>query len=132
MLATISGSATSESIAAAPKKERPKTIPSVVVWLRKPSAGLEKMTMPNSARTMVGIPAIASMVDSATRASAVGRPYSESQTAIPTPAGRAIAIAIAPTIRVPISGSRMPPVVAWLKPALGAVVSRSRLTKRSP
>ena len=87
MLATISGSATSESIAEAAKKERPKTTPSVV-RLRKPSAVLEKITVPNRARTIEGMPAIASIVDSVIRASAAGRPYSTSQTAIATPAGQ--------------------------------------------
>ena len=71
MLATISGSATSESIAEAAKKERPKTTPSEV-RLRKPSAVLEKITVPNRARTIEGMPAIASIVDSVIRASAVG------------------------------------------------------------
>ncbi len=84
MLATISGSATSESIAEAAKKERPKTMPSVL-RLRKPSAVLEKITVPNRASTIEGMPAIASIVDSVIRASAVGRPYSTSQTAIAMP-----------------------------------------------
>ena len=104
MLATTSGSATSESIAAAAKNERPKTTPSEV-RLRKPSAVLEKITVPNSARTIEGMPAIISIVDSATRASADGRPYSLSQTAIADarPAARSRS-PIAATIRVPISG----------------------------
>jgi hypothetical protein len=79
---------------------------------------------------MVGIPAIASIVDSAIRASAVGRPYSSSQTAIPTPIGRRRHRHRADD-RVPISGSRMPPVVAWLKPALRRR-DRSKLRKRRP
>ena len=118
MLATTSGSATSESIAAAAKKERPKTTPSEV-RLRKPSAVLEKITVPNSASTIEGMPAIISIVDSATRASATGRPYSLSQTAIATPTGSAIAMPIAATIRVPISASEKPPVSASVKPAVG-------------
>ena len=112
MLATISGSATSESIAEAAKKERPKTTPSVL-RLRKPSAVLEKITVPNRASTIEGMPAIASIVDSVIRASAAGRPYSTSQTAIATPTGRAIAIPIAATIRVPKRASEKPPVSVW-------------------
>ena len=81
MLATTSGRATSESIAAAAKKERPKTMPSEV-RLRKPSAVLEKITVPKRARTIEGMPAIASIVDSVIRARPAGRPYSTSQTAI--------------------------------------------------
>ncbi len=67
MLATTSGRATSESIAAAAKKERPKTTPSEV-RLRKPSAVLEKITVPKRASTIEGMPAIASIVDSVIRA----------------------------------------------------------------
>ena len=52
---------------------------------------LEKITVPNSASTIEGMPAIISIVDSTTRASADGRPYSLSQTAIATPTGSAIA-----------------------------------------
>ena len=118
MLATISGSATSESIAAAPKNERPKTTPSVVAAEEAERRAREDQRA-EQRQDDRGLPAIVSIVDSATRASAVGRPYSVSQTAMPTPTGRAIAIAIAPTISVPISGSRKPPVVAWLKPAFG-------------
>jgi hypothetical protein len=79
VLATTSGKATRESIVEAAKKERPKTTPSEV-RLRKPSAVLEKITVPNRARTIEGMPAIASIVDSAIRASAAGRPYSTNQT----------------------------------------------------
>ena len=104
----------------------------MVSRLRKPSAGLEKITVPNRARTIDGTPAIISIVDSAARASAAGRPNSVSQTATATPAGSAIAIAIAATMTVPISGSSTPPVVFWLKPTFGGVVSRSRLTYRTP
>ena len=109
MLATISGSATSESIVAAAKKERPKTTPSEV-RLRKPSAVLEKITVPNRARTIEGMPAIASIVDSVIRARVAGRPYSTSQIAIPTPAGSAIEIPITATIMVPKKASEKPPL----------------------
>ncbi len=122
MLATTSGSATSESIAEAAKKERPKTTPSEL-RLRKPSAVLEKITVPNRARTIEGMPAIASIVDSVIRASAAGRPYSTSQTAIATPVGSAIAIAITATIMVPKRASEKPPLSAWLKPAEAGVTS---------
>ncbi len=71
VLATTSGSATSESIVEAAKKERPKTTPSEV-RLRNPSTVLEKIRVPNSARTIEGMPAIASIVDSTTRARADG------------------------------------------------------------
>ena len=95
-----------------------------MVWLRKPSTGAVNRIAPNSASTTDGSPASISTVDSATRASAVGRPNSLSQTAIPTPTGVAIAIANDPTIRVPSSGSRKPPVWLSLTPAAGLVTSR--------
>ena len=105
----------------------------MVSRLRKPSAALEKITVPNSARTIDGIPAITSIVDSAARASATGRPNSRQPDGDRDPRpGGAIAIAIAATIAVPISGSRMPPVASWLKPAFGGVVSSSRLTYLIP
>ena len=63
-------------------------------------------------------------MDSATRASAAGRPNSLSQTAIAMPTGSAIAIAITATIRVPSSGSRKPPVSFSLKPGAGLVTNR--------
>ena len=122
MLATISGRATSESIVAAAKKERPKTTPSEV-RLRKPSAVLEKITVPNRARTIEGMPAIASIVDSVTRASAAGRPYSTSQIAMPTPTGSAIEMPITATIRVPKKASEKPPLWLWSKPAAAGVNS---------
>ena len=46
---------------------------------------LEKITVPNSASTIDGVPAIISTVDSTTRARAKGRPNSLSQTAIAMP-----------------------------------------------
>ena len=62
------------------------------------------------------MPAIVSIVDSVTRASADGRPYSLSQTRDRRRrAGAAIAIAIAATMSVPISGSRKPPVSACVE-----------------
>ena len=79
--------------------------------------------MPNSARTIEGMPAIASIVDSVTRARAAGRPYSTSQTAIPIPTGSAIEMPITATIRVPRRASEKPPVSAWLKPAVAGVTS---------
>ena len=84
---------------------------------------LEKITVPNRARTIEGMPAIASIVDSVTRASAAGRPYSTSQTAIATPAGSAIAIPIAATIMVPMRASEKPPVSLSLNPAEAGVTS---------
>ena len=123
MLLTISGSATSDRIAPAAKNERPNTTPPEL-RLRKPSAGLEKTTVPNSASTIDGVPATISTADSVSRASANGRPYSLSHTAVATPSGSAIAIAIAATSSVPSSGSRKPPVWVSLKPAVGWVTSR--------
>ena len=131
MLATISGRATSESIAEAAKKERPKTTPSEVL-LRKPRAVLPKITVPNRARTIEGIPAIASIVDSVIRARAAGRPYSVSQTAIPTPIGRASAIPITATIIVPTRASEKPPVWLSLNPAFAGVHSIEGFRNRSP
>ena len=84
---------------------------------------LEKITVPNSASTIDGVPAIISTVDSTIRARPKGRPNSLSQTAIATPTGSAIAIPITATMKVPTSGSRKPPVSAWLKPVFGDVVS---------
>ena len=84
---------------------------------------LEKITVPNSARTIEGMPAIASIVDSVIRASAAGRPNSTSQTAIPIPAGSAIEIPITATIRVPKRASEKPPVCAWVKPEVAGVTS---------
>ena len=69
------------------------------------------------------MPAIASIVDSVIRASAAGRPYSTSQTATPTPIGKAIPIPIAATIRVPISASENPPVWFSLNPDVAGVTS---------
>ena len=91
--------------------------------LRKASAVEEKITVPNRARTIEGMPAIASIVDSVIRASAAGRPYSTSQTAIAIPAGRASEIPMKATIRVPIRASEKPPVSLWVKPEAAGVVS---------
>ncbi len=57
------------------------------------------------------------------RASAAGRPYSTSQTAIATPVGSAIEIPITATIRVPKRASEKPPLSPWLKPAAAGVSS---------
>ena len=81
---------------------------------------LEKITVPNSASTIDGVPAIISTVDSTIRARAKGRPNSLSQTAIAMPSGSAIAMPIAATMNVPISGSRNPPVSALREPDLRA------------
>jgi hypothetical protein len=82
------------------------------------------MIVPKSASTIDGVPAIISIVDSAARASAKGRPYSLSQTPMPSPTGSAIAIAMSPTANVPINGSRKPPVSLSLNPAAGCVTNR--------
>ena len=122
MLATISGSATSESIAEAAKKERPKTTPSEV-RLRKPSAVLEKITVPNRARTIEGMPAIASIVDSVIRARAVGPPVLDQPDRDRDAGRQAIAIPITATIMVPNRASEKPPVWLWLNPAEAGVTS---------
>ena len=100
--------------------------------LRNPSAELWKIRVPNSASTIDGVPAIISMVDSATRASANGRPNSLSHTPTPMPTGAAIAIAIPPTRNVPTSGSRNPPVSASSKPGAGWVTKSSGRTYLTP
>jgi hypothetical protein len=74
---------------------------------------------------MEGMPAIASIVDSVIRASAAGRPYSTSQTAIAIPVGSAIAIPIRATIIVPTKASEKPPVSVSLKPEAAGVQSIS-------
>ena len=84
---------------------------------------LEKITVPNRARTIEGMPAIASIVDSVIRASAAGLPYSTSQTATPTPTGSAIEIPITATIRVPKKASEKPPLWLWPNPAEAGVNS---------
>ena len=94
-----------------------------VVRLRKPSAVLEKITVPKRARTIEGMPAIASTVDSVIRARAAGRPYSTSQTATPMPIGSAIEIPITATIRVPTKASEKPPVWLSLNPVAAGVTS---------
>jgi hypothetical protein len=72
------------------------------------------------------VPASISTVDSATRASAVGHPNSLNQTPTPIPAGSAIASARQATARVPIIGSKKPPLSDSEKPAAGEVTSSSR------
>ncbi len=57
------------------------------------------------------------------RASAAGRPYSTSQTAIATPVGSASEIPITATIMVPKRASEKPPVSVSLKPAAAGVTS---------
>ena len=54
---------------------------------RKPKALCWKTSRPKIASTMLGVPATISTPDSTARASPAGRPYSVSQTAIPTPIG---------------------------------------------
>ncbi len=86
-----------------------------------------KTSRPKIASTMLGVPATISTPDSTARASEDGRPYSVSQTAIPTPTGAAIAVAITVSARVPSSGSRKPPLLLWSRPAWGWLKIRSRL-----
>ncbi len=124
---TTSGRATSDSIAPAAKNDLPNTTPPLISD-RKPRACVSNSRMPNSARTTDGAPASISTVDSASRASATGRPYSLSQTATPTPTGPAMAIAITATMTVPIIGPRKPPVSFWLNPTCGLVHSSSGRT----
>ncbi len=84
-----------------------------------------KITVPNRASTIEGMPAIASIVTSVIRASARGRPYSTSQTAIATPIGSAIEIPITPRMMVPKKASEKPPVSPSVKPAAAGVTSWS-------
>ena len=129
---TTSGSAIRDSIAPAAKNDLPNTTPSEVVSDRKPSALESNSRIPNRASTTEGAPASISTVDSTTRASAVGRPYSLSQTATPTPTGPAMPIAIPATRKVPIRGPRNPPVSFWLKPTWGLVQISSGRRYRMP
>ena len=76
-----------------------------------------KTSSPKIASTIVGVPATISTPDSTARASAAGRPYSLSQTAVATPIGNAISVPSAVSIRVPMIGSLKPP------PVLSASVS---------
>src|SRR2546423_15510282 len=85
--------------------------------------GLEKISRPNSASTMSGIPASISIADSVARASEKGRPYSLSHTAITTPSGKAIAVPSIAMTTVPINGSKKPPVWLSENPAVGLVTS---------
>jgi hypothetical protein len=128
---TTSGSATSESIAPAAKKDLPNTTPALVSD-RKPSTGDSNRRIPNRASTTEGAPASISTVDSTTRANPAGRPYSLSHTATPTPIGPAIPIAMAAIRNVPISGSRKPPVWFWVYPTCGLVQIRSGCRNRIP
>ena len=68
-----------------------------------------KIDRPNSAITMSGVPATISMLDSTTRASQLGRPYSAIQIAAADGEREASRIPITVSSAVPISGSRKPP-----------------------
>jgi hypothetical protein len=79
------------------------------------------------------VPAIISTDDSQIRASTAGRPYSLSHTAIATPTGSAIDMAMAVTSRVPSNGSRKPPVAALVLALIeGLVTNRSGRTYLIP
>ncbi len=69
---------------------------------------------PKIAITMSGVPATTSMLDSTTRASQLGRPYSDSHTALASASGSANAMPISVNSSVPSSGSRKPPDPAWV------------------
>ena len=93
---------------------------------RKPKKLCWKTSRPKIASTMLGVPATISTPDSTARASQEGRPYSVSQTAIPTPTGAAIAVPITVRTSVPSIGSRKPPLLLWSRPTSGWLKSRSR------
>ncbi len=118
---TTSGSAISDIIAAAAMNERPKTAPPSALKVRKPKIPWKKTSRPKIASTMLGVPAMISIADSTARASPEGRPYSVSQTAIVTPIGTAISDRHDQQERVPISGSRKPPLFALVEVGVGAL-----------
>ena len=68
-----------------------------------------KTASPKIAITMSGVPATISMLDSTTRASQLGRPYSAIHTALASASGSASTMPITVSSMVPISGSRNPP-----------------------
>lgn len=78
------------------------------------------------------MPASISIVDSTVRASQLGRPNSLSHTPIPRPTGNATLMPMITIARVPMSGSRNPPVSLWEKPADGEVTNSSGRTNRTP
>ena len=83
----IGGSAISDIIAPAAMNERPNTPPPAAVNENGANRPSWKIARPNSAITMSGVPATISMLDSTTRASHVGRPYSAIHSALPTASG---------------------------------------------
>ena len=100
-------------------KERPSGVAPSPVGERKLKKLCWKISRPKIASTMLGVPATISIPDSTARASPLGRPYSVSQTAIPTPTGAAIAVPRTATTKVPRTGSRKPPLSPWPSPAWG-------------
>ncbi len=85
---TTSGSASTDIMIPALRNDWPLTVPLLALPERNPNSGRAKINSPNSASTMLGIPAIVSIADSTARASHRGRAYSTSHTAIPTPGRR--------------------------------------------
>ena len=123
--------AISDIIAPAAMNERPKTPPPAAVKEKGANSESWKIVSPNSAITTSGVPAMISMLDSTTRASRAGRPYSTIHSAQPIASGVASSRPISVRISVPNSGSRKPPLPAWerltwgrLKIRLGAQVLR--------
>ena len=82
MAVNIGGSAISDIIAPAAKNDLPNTPPPAALNENGAKMPSWKIDRPNSAITMSGVPATISMLDSTTRASQVGRPYSAIQIAL--------------------------------------------------
>ena len=75
--------------------ERPYTPPPSAVNENGASSDSWKIASPKIAITMSGVPATISMLDSTTRASQLGRPYSAIHTALASASGSASTIPIA-------------------------------------
>ncbi len=122
--AKTGGIASSDIIAPAARNERPYTPPPSAVNDSGENTPSWKIARPNSAITMSGVPATISMLDSTTRASQLGRPYSAIHTALATASGSARTMPMTVSSSVPSSGSRKPPEPAWLELTCGRLNSR--------
>src|ERR1700685_952251 len=105
----MGGSASSDIIAPAAMNELPYTPPPSAVNENGASSDSWNTASPKIAITMSGVPATISMLDSTTRASQVGRPYSAIQTALASASGSASAMPMIVSTIDPSSGSRKPP-----------------------
>uniref|UniRef100_A0A6J5Z5E9 Unannotated protein n=1 Tax=freshwater metagenome TaxID=449393 RepID=A0A6J5Z5E9_9ZZZZ len=132
MAANTIGSAISDIIAPAVRKERPKTAPPAAVNDIQLKIPCWKRTRPKSASTMSGVPAMISIPESISRASHTGRPYSTIHVAAPIAIGVAITIPIRVIRIVPISGSKKPPLCDWSRSAVGWLTRSAGRTYWSP